>query len=436
MKNGGIFQGPTALGIGLGATMSSCTSDNVALVKKVQAYLQQHGAPNLKIDGQWQGCTASAFRKVMGAYYVTADHIKQMTGETCSSDDALFGGVLPGFTLAGANVCMDGSDGASTPGGGGAVPTQQCAAGQVWNDLFKTCVPDIGGGAQPPAQSGCPAGQVGYPPFCMPGPGGTTQGQPTECASGQVKNPIDGKCYSPTNPTGQPPTECPSGQTKLPFIGTCVPVSLPTGQTTSSGQCPAGQFNVPFIGCMTNPIGGEVGTAKTACPEGQMNAPLIGCIPNPFATVGGAAPGGDIFGGLMTTIGNLFTGGGAVNCPPGSVYNAATKGCMSPSGPVAPVPGGTPGVLPTEPGTSVFGGSTGLIVGVLAIGVLGAVYWVYKKNQAGDASAMSDDDLMAMQMAAGMEDLGEGAMFGDEFSLNRRRGKKSRRRGRRSRRRR
>lgn len=432
MTGAGIFKGPTALGTALGAVGASCTADNVALIKQIQSYLKTHGAPNLKVDGQWQGCTASAFRKVFGRPYVTNDDIKLMTGQSCSSDD-LIGNISLAYTIPGINTCTDGSDGVSVPGGG-ATPTQECPAGQVWNDFLKTCVIDIFGQnkTDPTAQQQqCPSGQTWFealkmcvPTFGTATQGGGTQGTyllpgeiaPSECMSGNYKNPLTGKC---TGPQGIEiaPTECPSGYMKNPLTGNCIP-QIGGGAQPQGGACPAGQMNVPLLGCLANPF---------ATQQPGTTQPGTGTDPN------------SIIGGLINGIASIFGGGSQpVNCPPGSVYSPVSKACVSAGGT-------TPAIQdPAKTSDGVFG-STGLMVaGVLAVGAAAFGYHVYKKRQeeAEMLAMMGDDPLAglsdeeALAMAGG--DMFGGDMFGgdymDAYANRKRRGRKSRRRHRRSRR--
>jgi hypothetical protein len=415
----GIFKGPTALGIALGATGASCTADNVTLIKKIQAYLQQHGCANVKIDGQWQGCTASAFRKVFGRPYVTNDDIKLMTGQSCSSDD-LIGNISLAYTIPGINTCTDGSDGCASDPGSGSVPKQDCPAGQVWNDFLKTCVVDIFGQnqAQPtPQQQQCPSGQTWFealkmcvPSFGTPQPN-STQGTyllpgevaPSECKPGNYKNPMTGKC---TGPQGIEiaATECPSGYMKNPLTGNCI--QQIGGAQPQGGACPAGQMNVPLLGCIANPFGsGQQGTTPTNTTD-----------PN------------SMIGGIINGIASIFGGGiqPAGTCPPGSVYSPVSKGCVSANGT-------TPAIQQSPPENSVFGSTGAIVVGILAVGAAAAGYMVYKrKKEEMMLAGMSDEELLGGDDPFGLG----GDPYGDPYAMyampnRRRRGRKSRRRSRR-----
>lgn len=422
MNRGGIFAGPNALG--LGATGSSCQPDDATLVRKVQTYLKSHGAPNVHVDGQWQGCTASAFAKVMGHQWVTCDDLSKM-GIQCSSDDCGPFGVLAAFSMASLNQCTDGSDGVST----GTGVQQQCPAGQCWNTITQMCglcgIPGAvnadSGNVTPDSNTGaCPSGSTGIPPLCLPTGGGSTQQQ-----------------------------ACPAGQTSI--MGACLPNLM--GGSSQNQYCPSGSVLTP-AGC-AGPAGV---TTPMPCPEGQTS--MLGmCVPNPFG--GGSGQSGDIFGGLMASIGKIFGGdaqpgqptgilgglttaigkifGAGVTCPSGSMYNPITQQCTGINGPVPAVIG--------QPGapSSGFGNMGYVVVGLLAVGAAAAAYYVHKRNQ--DAEAFAPSDLDAMMMGgdpsmAGMDMMGLEGMDGmgmDAYGLgdpyggyafpNRRRGRKSRRRG-------
>lgn len=419
MNRGGIFSGPNALGnVGLGAVGTSCQPDNSALIMKVQTYLKKT-CPNLHVDGMWQGCTASAFRNATGRPYVTCEDIKNMTGQDCSSDDCTFGGILPAFSFASLNQCTDQSDGCAGGSGSGGQYEQKCPAGQVWNALLQTCVPDIFGTnkEQPTTQqTTCPTGQTWNDLLktCVPDlstmPG--TQ-QPDQCPSGSIKNPLDGKCYGQGG-MGTQPTECPSGMTKLPIVGTCV--ALPGGGGGGGAST-------------SDPVGGLINAIQGMFGGGQQQT-----------TPGGqpVAPGGNLIGDLFATINQML--GGGVQCPPGSVYNPGTKGCTSAAGPVVPV--GTQ-AQPASP----FGTSTYVIGGILLLGALGGGYYLWKRSHADDDMPMDEYDPMTDPLLLGLggienDPLGSpygsssygmspyGGGFGYAYP-NRRRGRKSRRRSRR-----
>ena len=395
MKTGGIFRGPTALGTygAFGATGQSCTPDNSALIMQVQTYLKSHGAPNLKVDGVWQGCTASAWNKVVGHQWVTCGDMSSM-GIECSSDDCLqLGGIIAAFTLAGINACTDGSDGVAT----GTTTTTgvqqtQCASGQSWNAALNMCIQDIpgitstntGGGTTTPASGACPTGQTSILGVCVPnltgGGASTTGGSGNQyCPSGSTL--VAGNCVGTTGVTT--PMPCPEGQTSI--LGMCVTNPFGGGSSgggSSSGSCPAGQMNVPLLGCVTNPLATTSGGSSSgSCPAGQMNVPILGCVANPFGSSGGSggSSGSSVFGNLLNTIGGLF--GQGVNCPAGSVYDAASKGCMSASGPVSPLPKVGTTTLSTVSPTSIFGSMGWVIVGLLGIGVAATGYYVWKKHK-------------------------------------------------------
>jgi hypothetical protein len=431
MTQGGIFNGPTALGfVGTGSGVA-CEPSNTALVRKVQAYLKDNGAPNLKVDGSWQGCTASAFKKIFGRPYVTADDIYKMTGETCKSANTFLGGVIPAFTLSSINVCNDGSDGVAA-GGGGTVgaPPQQCPAGQNWSALVQTCVPDPfnllgpGGGAATPQAQQCPSGQVWNEMLktCLPGLPGQTNGggggvvaPPSECPAGTYKNPLDPtQCLGPGGVT--PATECPQGMSKV------------------GGQCvagPGGDLVSGIMGTIGNLLGGGAGQPGTTQP-GQ---------PAPGAGLN------ELIAGVTGAIGNLFgAGAGAGGCAPGLTFNPVTGQCVGPGGVSVPPGWTTPTTPGTVPGESPWGTMGYVLAGLLGIGaVAGLTYGVYYFSTKDEFDDLTDEEKLLIDTAAAEDWRGAQfeAMGGDDsysYVANRRhrrrrKGKKSRRRGWRRRRR-
>lgn len=437
MNQGGIFSGPTALGLVASGSGVACNPTNKAIVKKVQSYLKANGAPMLKVDGVWQGCTASAFRRVFGRIYVTADDIFKMTNETCKSADTVWGGILPSWSFSSVNVCNDGSDGvpAGGNGGGGTAPTQECPAGQCWNDLARTCVPDPfgllcpqGSTSTPPStqQTQCPQGQAWnemlktcLPSFIPPGGGGGGGGggavaPPSECPSGTVKNPLDpSQCIGATGITS--PTECPAGTSKV--MGQCV--------ATGGG----GDIFTGITGAITNLLGG--GAPSGGQPGGQ-----------PGATPG-ATPGvSDLITGITGAISNIFgVGAGAGGCAPGMVLNPTSGQCVGPGGVSVP-PGwtnpATPGAVPGGETKSPWGTMGYVIAGVLGIGAAAAIGWYVTRDP---AVAIDDDDddledyLLAEELLqqqgekeSGYGDTSYGGYYANRGRRRRRKGKKSRRR--------
>ena len=420
IRKGGIFNGHSGLGAiqGFGATGVACSSTNADLVRKIQTWLKANGAPLLKVDGSWQGCTASAWNKIRNSIAVSCDDIQQITGDTCNSETC-FLGYVPTMTAAGVMTCTDGSDGARATVGGAI----QCAPGQCTNILTNqcaladplgvTCKPGTivpaattPGAETPAAGAACPAGYFGVQPYCAVNPL-APQPQAATCPSGTVM--LNGQCVGasgttqPTTPAGALTGTCPAGQFYVPLLG-CMGTPTAGGATTPAGgaatpagaltgTCPAGQFYVPLLGCMgtptaggaTTPAGGTTpaGALTGTCPAGQMYVPLLGCMGNPLATTqpgGGAGISIPGLPGVSTT-----TGGGAYAAPPKSFFSQYWWE----------------------------------ILGAVALGIGGVIY--YRKKQAEGA------------------DLGAGDMWGGGYynsncdaSPNRRRGRRrSRRRSRR-----
>jgi len=376
MKQGGIFSAPNALGIVDSGSGVACNATNTSLVREVQAYLKANGAPLLKIDGVWQGCTASAFRKVFGRAYVTSDDIYKMTGKTCKSADTLPGGVLPWFTIGSINVCNDGSDGVPTGQGTGqgTAPVQECPAGQCWNDVLRTCVPD-------PFGLLCPKGQ---------GNGTTPTTQQTQCPQGQVWNEMLKMCVPDLFGQGQG-----QGQAQLPPVG-------------AKKECPSGTWQNP-----ANPdqcIGATGITAKV-CPSGTTDV-MGSCIPtggdivgNLLGTLfggGGQQPGtqpgsqpatpgvADLIGGITAAISSIFGAGSAAGgCAPGLVFNPATGQCVGPNGVSVP-PGWTNPATPPAETSSPWGTMGYVIAGVLGIGAAAAIGWYVTRPK--DVAMLDDDE--------------------------------------------
>ena len=449
MNHGGIFGGPNALGMtGFGAVGTSCTPDNSGLIKGIQQYLKTHGAPNLRVDGVWQGCTASAWNKVFGHPWVTCAEITTATGLSCSSNDCL-GPMILSLSVPAMFQCTDGSD-----FGGPGQEATKCPAGQAWNATLGYCLPTGIPGTtppqqQPPASGGCPAGQINVPLLgCQPNP------LPTQTQSGQTTPASSGGC--PEGQIGFPPAcfpnpiapakqgqNCPSGSVLTP--AGCASISSP-GTITTPMACPEGQSNVPLLGCMSIPNfsgGGGTPAAGGGCPAGQIGFPPF-CVPNPMASKTDPTTGQptDMFGGLLASIGKVF--GQGTNCPAGSIYNPLTQQCTGASGPVPAIPGTvTPGVTPAVP-ASPFGSMSTVIYGLLVVG-LGVAAWYVLKPAGGGEAPMSDEEFQALLASEGLDGGGMGAVdpyadpyaypyadpYGGQYARNRkRRGRKSRRRGR------
>lgn len=300
--------------------------------------------------------------------------------------------------------------------GGGA-----CQEG--WSLVAGQCVPPIGGGGDPnkrtPPQTGCPAGQTGFPPLCMPiGDGGGEQPQQT-CPQGyQGTPPI---CLP--IPGGNQQSQCPQGQTGTPPVclpigggngqpnGGCpdgqfgvAPMCVPTGLTQpqpNDPQCPAGQKYFPYFGCQNIGIGGQNGAppvlptppiTSDGCPAGAFKFPIIGCTgasgpvppiancPDGTVPVGGKCPGGK----PPNPINSI--------CPDGSYpVNGKCAGgvpsftCYDNSIPInGRCPNGqTP--IPVAPTKSSWVLPVVIGVGVVAVG--GVAYLMLKKKKPQTASA-------------------------------------------------
>ena len=338
IRKGGIFSGPSGLGNiqGFGATGVSCSSTNTDLVRKIQTWLKANGAPLLKVDGSWEGCTASAWNKVTGTPFVMCDQLTKITGDECSSSTCFLNQSF--LATAGLMSCNDGSDGAR------AAPGEQiqCAPGQCISALTGSCVTDVfgglgckagtsvaaggGGGTVNPPSGVCPAGTFGVPPNCIQNPLAPPPPNAPTCPSGTIL--LNGQCVGAT--------------------GTTTPTTPPGSLT---GQCPAGQIYIPFLGCQQNllapqPTGGGGVTPQATppimqtCPAGQISLPFVGCVANPFAA-----------GGAATTI----MGGGAT-----------TQTTV-------------PGVLPGAAPESFWSKYWWAMMGVIAVGIGGVVY--YRKKQ-------------------------------------------------------
>lgn len=122
MNHGGIFNGPTALGIveqgifrnavGLGAVSQPCTFATSWPVgggeaaRAIQTEMKRRGAVNLKVDGYWGNCSESAYQKLFGEPLSKAS-IEKNFPIACSS-----------FTKSGTftpSKCTNGTDQISAP---------------------------------------------------------------------------------------------------------------------------------------------------------------------------------------------------------------------------------------------------------------------------------------------------------------------------------
>jgi hypothetical protein len=419
------------------------------LVRQIQAYLKARGAPSLHVDGDWKGCTASAWKYQHGGDpFVKSAQIYEATGQRCKSENVVWGDIVPDFTVSNVNVCTDCTDGVPVegrcPGGGGPVP-QQCPQGQHWEPMISQCLPDPISTippisptvpppqpGQPPPAGQCPAGQTYVPMLgCMPigatGPGGGGGGgvvnPPSECAAGQTKNPFPfgPKCIG-SGPSE--PSECPGGQVKTP--AGCV--GMPGQPPTDTHGCQQGQTYLPIIGCVGTPaIPGQPPPSGPPQPGGQCPSGQFGVPPFCFGT---PAPGD-------TSIPPI---GGA--CPAGQY--GFPPFCFGQTTPPGPVPPGYP-PTPTPPGTSLLGKYWWVILGVLGVGAAAVGYIAYKRKKVAEEGmlggpAMGDEFGLA-GLEPGMdelgmgEDLGAGA-YGEPafYSANRKRKRARRRRGRKARR--
>jgi len=329
--NGGIFGGKNALGLAsFGATSVSCTPDNVELIKKVQKYLKANGAPNLHVDGQWQGCTSAAYSRIMGKIFVTCEDIAMMTGETCSSNDCIstpFGGGIFGFTAAGINQCTDRTDGPGTAGGdNGVAPKQQCGAGMCWYTAAGKCMPEMPfmAGNTP----GCDYSGQTAPPNAMPCPEGTQL--------------IGGACVATGAPTG---STCPSGQLYVPLLGcqqNLIGGGQPANQPPAGQPCPQGQINVPIMGCVQNVL--DPNTGKTTTGQPSTGNPITDAFCQAMPTSPGCPqttqpkPAGcdiPLLGGLIPGCSTPQPGQPATPSPVCSIF-PGMAGCTNGSQPVAP----------------------------------------------------------------------------------------------------
>lgn len=279
VRKGGIFGGGL---VGLGAA-GGMDCSGPTLVSAIQQALKTKGAPLLKVTGQWDGCTASAWRRIVGTPAPnTADDVEAVTGSKCTSGyvvDPIFGvRVLVGaqsFAAVAPN-CPDGSDkpGPGLPVGG------QCPAGST--NVLGVCVPTGGGGGG----TKCPAGQSEVFGFCVPT---TLPGQ---------------------NP---PTTTCPDGSVYDPASKQCVKTpALPAPPSTACLQKCANQtaLTLPWIQCLGNCMGAVVPVPPgTTCPEGSSKNAAGACVyPVP------PSPGlMSIFGDkLPYIVGALVIGAGAI----------------------------------------------------------------------------------------------------------------------------
>ncbi|MFH0983453.1 MAG: hypothetical protein V2A79_18195 [Planctomycetota bacterium] len=439
MNHGGIFGGPNALGTaGFGAVGTSCTPDNTGLIKGIQQYLRTHGAPNLRVDGVWQGCTASAWNKVFGHPWVTCAEITTATGLSCSSNDCL-GPMILSLSVPAMFQCTDGSD-----FGGPGQEATKCPAGQAWNATLGYCLPTGIPGTPPPQQQppptsgGCPAGSYSFLGQCIPNPlatppADTKQPASGACPEGQIGFPP--ACFpNPLAPAKTQGQNCPSGSILTP--AGCASTTSP-GTVTTPTPCPEGQMQIPFLGtCVPNPLaqipGGGATPAAGGCPAGQIGFPPA-CFPNPLASQTPGQPT-DIMGGIMGTIGKIF--GGGTQCPAGTIFNPISGQCTGAAGPVPPIVGPVGPVEPLPSTPSPFGNMGYVVLAALAVGVAAVGYYVYKR-QAGGGEGVSDAEFQALLASEGLGgDMGGyGDMGGgyDEYTYpNRRRGKRRHRKGKKS----
>lgn len=392
MKTGGIFTGPTALGTygALGAEGVDCTLGNAAFVKRVQAWLKLKGAPCLHVDGDWQGCTAAAYQRVVGPV-VMADKLKEILGQPCMPDNVdPFLGTVPGLNIPAVAACPDKSDGVPAnnvcgePGRDNPPVEQQCPSGQVWNPIVQHCIIDplgIGGGGKPGGDGTGTGTQTTNIPGVI---------DPTDCPSGSFKDPVTGSCLGAGGM--QKPSVCPAGYTMLPGTNKCAktdpnapdPGACPEGQymvpylgcagtpTNKKDQCAKGQSYLPVVGCWGTPVDGG-GQPAQGCPTGQtsvpfigcfgtskpggecgadqINVPVFGCVPNPLSTVSTKPGGGGIIDTITGFIGGLLGG-------------------------KTPLPGGLPGT--TTPGTGTPGKTAdkyGLAIAIAALVLGSAAVW-------------------------------------------------------------
>lgn len=136
--NGGIFNGPTALGyLGLGETANK-PCQGVAFFTELQAELKRRGYA-VRQDGTWDECCQSAIIRELGAPLTNVAQVQQFLGHGCTSGYMEFGGLLlPGPLQSVAPICTDGSDKpGSQPGG----TIKSCPSGQIYDMTLNACVP-------------------------------------------------------------------------------------------------------------------------------------------------------------------------------------------------------------------------------------------------------------------------------------------------------
>lgn len=109
----GIFTGKTTLGV-FGSDSDSMPCEGTEFVTEIQQALKSKAMPGLRTDGVWDGCTTSAWRKLVGSPLVDVSQVQAVTGKTCTSGyvDMPNGmrPLLPGPWLGVFPQCTDGTD--------------------------------------------------------------------------------------------------------------------------------------------------------------------------------------------------------------------------------------------------------------------------------------------------------------------------------------
>lgn len=136
--NGGIFNGPTALGyLGLGETANK-PCQGVAFFTELQAELKRRGYA-VRQDGTWDECCQSAIIRELGAPLTNVSQVQQFLGHGCTSGYMEVGGLLlPGPLQSVVPVCTDGSD---KPGSQPGSTISPCPSGQIFDMTLNACVP-------------------------------------------------------------------------------------------------------------------------------------------------------------------------------------------------------------------------------------------------------------------------------------------------------
>jgi hypothetical protein len=145
MSAGGIFDGPTALGISLldyGAS-DTVPCSGTEFTKALQKELKKRGY-GVRQDGIWDGCCQSASIKEVGSPIWHTSQVEQFLGRKCSTGwvGSTEGGALIAAPTQGTfPACRDGSDVRGSSPATTNVP--ECPPGRVYDVSVGRCMPPM-----------------------------------------------------------------------------------------------------------------------------------------------------------------------------------------------------------------------------------------------------------------------------------------------------